>query len=85
MDILQWAVGILVTIQMAVTGWFATQLWAHVTECRRLGAQVEGLSRDVERMKQDVGTHETGLRGAVHKTANQCTALEMRVGTLERR
>lgn len=85
MDTLLWALGILVTIQLAVMGWFATQLLAHVSECRRLGAQVEGLSRDVERMKADIGTHDTGLRGAVHKTSNLCTALEMRVGTLERK
>lgn len=39
---------------------------------------------DVERMKQDIGTHETGLRGAVHKTANVVTALEMRVSLLEK-
>jgi hypothetical protein len=85
METLLWALGILVTLQMAIMGWFATHLWAHVTECRRLGADVEGLSRDVERMKADIGTHDTGLRGAVHKTSNLCTALEMRMGTLERK
>jgi len=85
METLLWALGILVTIQMAIIGWFATQLWAHVSDCRRLSSQVEGVSRDVERMKSDIGTHDTGMRGAIHKTSNQCTALEMRVGTLERK
>lgn len=42
------------------------------------------LESDVERMKTDIGTHETGLRGAVHKTANTVTALEMRVSLLEK-
>lgn len=42
------------------------------------------LESDMERMKQDIGTHETGLRGAVHRTSNAVTALEMRVAILER-
>jgi hypothetical protein len=42
------------------------------------------LDADVERMKQDIGTHETGLRGAVHRSSNVVTALEMRVAILER-
>jgi hypothetical protein len=49
-----------------------------VWRCARLEA-------DVERMKQDIGTHETGLRGAVHRTSNAVTALEMRVAVLERK
>jgi len=42
------------------------------------------LDADVERMKIDIGTHETGLRGAVHKTATHVTELEMRVTLLEK-
>ncbi len=42
------------------------------------------LDADVERMKIDIGTHETGLRGAVHKIATHVTELEMRVANLER-
>ena len=43
------------------------------------------LDSDVERMKIDIGTHETGLRGTVHKIATHVTELEMRVATLERK
>lgn len=42
------------------------------------------LEADVERMKSDIGTHELGLRGAVHRTANSVTALEMRLALLEK-
>lgn len=42
------------------------------------------LEADVERMKIDIGTHETGLRGAVHRTATHVTELEMRVALIER-
>ena len=43
------------------------------------------LDADVERMKVDIGTHETGLRGAVHKMATHVTEIEMRVALLERK
>lgn len=42
------------------------------------------LDTDVERMKIDIGTHETGIRGTVHKIATHVTELEMRVANLER-
>lgn len=42
------------------------------------------LDADVERMKVDIGTHETGLRGSVHRTTTHVTELEMRVTILER-
>jgi uncharacterized protein HemX len=39
----------------------------------------------LERLEQEIGTHETGLRGAVHRTANRVTEIDMRLGALERR
>lgn len=84
MESIQWAIGILVVILMGIMGFFATQLWAHVVECRQLMARLEGLSKDVERMKEDIGTHGTGLRGSVHATSTMLTAHEMRLAVLER-
>lgn len=43
------------------------------------------LEADVERMKIDIGTHETGLRGVVHRTATHVTELELRVSMLEKK
>lgn len=85
MENLQWAIGILVLILMGIMGFFATQLWGHVVECRQLMARLEGISRDVERMKEDIGTHSTGLRGTVHETNNMCTQHELRITILERK
>jgi hypothetical protein len=85
METLQWAIGILVVILMGIMGFFATQLSAHVAECRQLLARLEGTSRDVERMKEDIGTHDRGMRGAIHKMGNVITEHEMRVATLERK
>jgi len=39
----------------------------------------------VDRLEQEIGTHETGLRGSVHKSANRITEIDMRVAMLERR
>lgn len=83
METLQWAIGILVVILMAVMGFFATQLWAHVVECRQIMARLEGINKDVERMKEDIGTHSTGMRGQLHQTATMCTQHEFRLNLLE--
>ena len=85
METLQWAIGILIVILMGVMGFFASQLWGHVVECRQLMARLEGIARDVERMKEDIGTHETGMRGNLHRTANLCVQHEMRITMLERK
>jgi len=84
METLLWALGILVTIQTVVTGFIASQLWAHVIKCGHVIGQLASVSKDVERMKEDIGTTDRGLRGTVHKTANRCSEHEMRIALLER-
>ena len=39
----------------------------------------------LDRLEQEIGTHETGLRGTVHKTANRVTEIDMRLSMLERK
>lgn len=39
----------------------------------------------LDRLEEEIGTHDTGLRGTVHKTANRVTEIDMRLGALERR
>lgn len=39
----------------------------------------------VDKIEQEIGTHETGLRGSVHKIANRVTEIDMRLTALERR
>lgn len=41
---------------------------------------VEG---DLNRMKVDIGTHDTGMRGEVHEHANAITEHELRIAMLE--
>jgi hypothetical protein len=83
MEVLQWAVGLLVMINLGATSWIATQLWAHVIKCGHVSSDMGSMKADLERMKQDIGTHDSGLRGNVHATANLCTQHEMRLSLLE--
>jgi len=84
MEAIQWAIGILVTINLAVTGFLANAIMAHERECKHVNARLASAEGDIERMKQDIGTHSSGLRGNVHDTANQCMQHEMRIAVLER-
>lgn len=84
MEALQWALGILTTINMGLLGFLGSRLWAHVVECKGVATDVAYMKSDVERMKQDIGTHDTGLRGNVHQTANLCAGHELRIAVLER-
>lgn len=85
MESIQWAIGVLVIIQTAVIGFIGSRLWTHVVECRGVGEKVAAIDRDVERMKEDIGTHERGIRGGVHRTANMVTQHELRILALERK
>lgn len=85
MEALQWAIGILVTIQTVVMGFLSTQLWAHVIKCGHVSAQIASIAKDVERMKEDIGTHERGLRGDVHRAISSCQEYELRITNLERK
>lgn len=39
----------------------------------------------LERLEQEIGTHDTGLRGSVHKIANRVTEIDMRLHSVERK
>lgn len=68
-ETIQWAIGILITIDIAFTGFLAHVVWAHVIECRHVMARLSSLESDMNRAKEDIGTHDTGMRGSIHRTA----------------
>ena len=84
MEAIQWAIGVLVIIQTAVIGFIGSRLWTHVVECKGVGEKVARIDADVERMKEDIGTHDAGLRGEVHRTSSMVTQHELRILNLER-
>lgn len=75
MDVLLWALGILIAIQTTVTGFVAKAIFAHVSECRVFRAEVAAMKADLERVMTDIGTHETGLRGQVHELADKVSGV----------
>lgn len=79
-----WLFGTLITILTVVIGAIASALWAHVGHCKEVAAAVARMESQLERVATDIGTHETGLRGAVHETANRVTELSMKVGLMEK-
>lgn len=85
MEALQWAIGILVTILTVVIGFLASALWAHVTRVNEMNARLEGVARDMERAKVDIGTHDAGIRGAVHRHAGILLEHELRLTMLEKK
>jgi hypothetical protein len=85
MEAIQWAIGVLVMIQTAVIGFIGSRLWSHVVECRGAGEKVAAMWADVERMKRDIGTHDEGMRGAIHRIATHLTEIDMRLSLLERK
>lgn len=85
MEALQWAIGLLVTINLAAIAFIGSRLWSHVVECKHVSNDIAYMKSDLERMKEDIGTHDTGLRGNVHQVANLYTNHEMRISILERK
>lgn len=76
MEVLQWALGILVTIHVIVTGVLWHVIWTHVNEYKKdnqhFTDRLSLLEGDMTRAKEDIGTHDTGMRGAIHRTAQLC-------------
>jgi DNA topoisomerase IA len=85
MQTLLWALGIIVTLETAIIAFVGSRLWTHVVECHSTGGKVAALERDVERMKEDIGTHDTGMRGAIQHTATMVLEHELKLNILERR
>lgn len=62
----------------------AKLLWDHVQHCKAVHEKLAEIGGDVKRIKDDIGTHETGMRGTIHKTANAVIVLESEVRRITR-
>lgn len=76
--VLLWILGGFLTAFLAL----AAALWRHVTQCRSSNAMIAEIGGDVKRLQQDIGTHDTGIRGTVHKTANAVIVLQEQIREL---
>lgn len=70
-----WIAGILVTINSGIVGVLFLMLWSHIRECKKSGeersAALAVLKMQQERLLIEVGSHETGLRGSLHKLRDE--------------
>ncbi len=70
-SVILWIFGILVTINSGIVGVLFLMLWGHIGECRRSGEVRAGalaaLKTQQERIVRDIGDHETGIRGDIHR------------------
>lgn len=48
-------------------------------------AQVDRLRDRVDAIEREIGSHETGLRGASHRNSNKLTEVDGRISEIERR
>lgn len=84
-EVTLWIFGAVITLQTAIVGAIAAALWVHVGHCKDVAAAVARMEATIERLSQDIGTHDTGLRGHVHETANRVTEHGMKIAMLEQR
>lgn len=80
-----WLFGTLIAVQVPIMGSIAWGLWSHVIHCRRVEGSIESVKSDLKHIRQEIGTHDSGLRGSVHKQHNSLMKLDGRVSLLEDR
>lgn len=78
---LLWVLGLLVMCLGALAG----IMWRHVEHCKEVHSRLAEIGTDVKYVMQEIGTHETGLRGSVHGHTNALLRLDGRVTMLEER
>lgn len=87
MEILLWALGILVTIQLAVTGFLVNAIRNHEGECRQVTSRLSKAESDLEYFERQLDEiHDTigrdsnsGMRGASHKRKGQVGMLALHI------
>lgn len=70
-------------MQTVFLGALTKALWSHVNHCKDVAAMIARMDARLERLTQDIGTHDTGLRGQVHHVANTADAMEKRLYLME--
>lgn len=72
-----WLFGTVISVQTLVIGSVVAAIWTHQGEYREfrstLAAAVADIRAKLDRLERDVGTHETGLRGQIHKLSSDIT------------
>jgi hypothetical protein len=72
---------ILIGSQAGLLGLF---VW-HLFKCRDTRIDIAMIKGSLENISREIGTHESGMRGTLHKMAGYVTQIDMRLGAIERR
>lgn len=80
---IRWIIGTILFAQTAIIGFLARALWAHVVECRDVRRELGGIAENLTRIREDIGNHETGIRGWLHSQADRITEHAMRLEMLD--
>lgn len=80
-----WLFGTVISILSLIIAGIWGALWSHITHCKDVASDVSMLKTNMNRVMEDIGTHDSGLRGSVHEVANRVTEQGMRIALLERK
>ena len=72
-QVILWVLGVMITLLTVVIGALAQAMLTHTKDCRdfriTLAASNASVSTKLDRVIEDIGDHQTGLRGQMHKMA----------------
>lgn len=63
-------------------GLLAMFIW-HLFKCRDVRIDIATIKGSIEGIAKEIGSHDTGIRGALHKHHNHITRLEGRLDSFE--
>ena len=61
--------------ELAIVGSLFGILWKHVNECRDFRSSVATMKTDLEHVVKELGSHDSGVRGSLHKLRGDITPL----------
>ena len=84
-ETIRWVFGAVITLQTVVISALARVVWNHVSECKAVTATVSRIDTNISHIMKDIGTHETGMRGTIHKMTQMVYAHELKIAAMERK
>lgn len=79
--VILWILGILITVVLAL----AAAIFNHVRECREPRTHIATLEAEVDRIKEDIGTHDSGMRGHIHRHDSLLSAAMLEIELIKRK
>lgn len=77
-----WLFGIVIGLQTTVLGAVVWAIWSHSHDCRdfrvKLAAMIADIGTRLTRIESDIGTHDSGMRGDIHRLRDQVTPFMVR-------